>query len=59
MEWFNNDHIFDDASNYASRSLDELPHVIWGLRTQVSSTTGFYPFEDRSIRGPVDGRSLV
>jgi hypothetical protein len=38
------DHIYDDASNYATRWLAELPHVIWGLRTQVSSATGFSPF---------------
>jgi hypothetical protein len=38
------DRIYDDASNYATRWLPELPHVIWGLRTQVSSTTGFSPF---------------
>jgi hypothetical protein len=38
------DRIFDDASNYATRWLAELPHVIWGLITQVSSTTGFSPF---------------
>jgi hypothetical protein len=36
--------IYDDASNYATRWLAELPHVIWGFRTQVSSTTGFLPF---------------
>jgi hypothetical protein len=38
------DRIYDDASNYATRWLVELPHVIWGLRTQVSFTTGFSPF---------------
>jgi hypothetical protein len=38
------DRIYDDASNYATRWLVELPHVIWGLRTQVSSATGFLPF---------------
>jgi hypothetical protein len=38
------DHIYDDASNYATRWLAELPHVIWGLMFQVSSTTGFSPF---------------
>jgi hypothetical protein len=38
------DRIFDDASNYATRWLAELPHVILGLRTQVSSATGFSPF---------------
>jgi hypothetical protein len=38
------DRIYDDASNYATRWLAELPHVIWGLNTQVSSATGFSPF---------------
>jgi hypothetical protein len=38
------DRIYDDASNYATRWLAELPHVIWGLRTQVSSATSFSPF---------------
>jgi hypothetical protein len=38
------DRIYDDASNYATRWLAELPHVIWGLRTQVGSITGFSPF---------------
>jgi hypothetical protein len=38
------DSIFDDASNYATRWLAELPHVIWGPRTQVSSATGFSSF---------------
>jgi hypothetical protein len=32
------------TSNYATRWLAELPHMIWGLRTQVSSATGFSPF---------------
>jgi hypothetical protein len=38
------DRIFDDASQYATRWFAELPHVIWGLRTQVSSVTGYSPF---------------
>jgi hypothetical protein len=38
------DRIYDDASNYATRWLAELPHVIWGLRTQVSSAIGISPF---------------
>jgi hypothetical protein len=38
------DRIFDDASQYATRWLAELPHVIWGLRTQASSATGYSPF---------------
>jgi hypothetical protein len=27
------DCIYDDASNYTTRWLAELPHIIWGLRT--------------------------
>jgi hypothetical protein len=38
------DRIYDDASNYATRWLAELPHVIWGLRTQVGSPIGFLLF---------------
>jgi hypothetical protein len=38
------DRIYDDASDYATRWLAEPPHVIWGLRTQVSSATGFSLF---------------
>jgi hypothetical protein len=38
------DRIYDDASNYATRWLAELTHVIWGLMTQVSSAIGFSPF---------------
>jgi hypothetical protein len=38
------DRIYDNASNYATRWFAELPHVIWGLRTQVSFATGFSPF---------------
>jgi hypothetical protein len=38
------DRIYNDASNYDIRWLAELPHVIWGLKTQVSSATGFSPF---------------
>jgi hypothetical protein len=38
------DCIYDDASNYATRWLAELPHIIWGLWTQVSSAMSFSPF---------------
>jgi transposase InsO family protein len=38
------DRIFDDASQYATKWHAELPHVFWGLRTQVSSVTGYSPF---------------
>jgi transposase InsO family protein len=38
------DRIFNNASPHPTRWLTELPHVIWGLRTQVSSATGYSPF---------------
>jgi hypothetical protein len=38
------DRIFDDASQYTTSWFAELPHVIWGLRTQVSSVMGYSPF---------------
>jgi hypothetical protein len=38
------DRIYDDASNSATLWLAELPHMIWGPRTQVSFATGFSPF---------------
>jgi hypothetical protein len=38
------DRIFNDASQNTTRWLAELPHMIWGLRTQVSSATGYSPF---------------
>jgi hypothetical protein len=38
------DRIFDDASQYTTRWHAELPHIIWGLRTQVSSATEYSPF---------------
>jgi hypothetical protein len=38
------DHIFDGASQYATGWHAERPHVIWGLRTQVSSVTGYSAF---------------
>jgi hypothetical protein len=38
------DRIFDDASQYATRWFAELPHVIWGLRTQVNSFMRYSPF---------------
>jgi hypothetical protein len=38
------DRIFDDALQYTTRWHAELPHVIWGLRTQVISVMGYSPF---------------
>jgi hypothetical protein len=37
------DRIYDNTSNYATRWLAELPHVIWGLRTQVALPQAFRP----------------
>ncbi|XP_014660970.1 uncharacterized protein LOC106804420 [Setaria italica] len=39
-----NSRIFDDASQYATKWLRKLPHVIWCLRTQKSRATGYTPF---------------
>ncbi|XP_034592676.1 uncharacterized protein [Setaria viridis] len=36
--------IFNDASKYATKWLRELPHVIWGIRTQKTWATGYTPF---------------
>jgi hypothetical protein len=44
--------IFDDTSNYTSWWLAELPHVIWGPRIQVSSSTGFLPFSWSTTQKP-------
>jgi ABC-type sulfate transport system permease subunit len=38
------DRIFDDASQYVTIWHVELPHIVWGLRTQVSLVTGYSPF---------------
>jgi hypothetical protein len=38
------DNIFDDSWQYTTKWLAELAHIIWGLRTQVSSITGYSPF---------------
>jgi hypothetical protein len=31
------DRIYDDASNYPTRWLAELPHMIWGLSVDAKS----------------------
>ena len=36
--------VFDPLQPYGSRWLRELPHVLWGLRTQKSRATGFTLF---------------
>jgi len=36
--------IFDPVEKYGSNWLQELPKVVWGLRTQKSRATGYSPF---------------
>ena len=36
--------IFDENSKKGGKWLTELPHVVWGLRTQPSKATGQTPF---------------
>ena len=36
--------IFDETSKKGGKWLTELPHVVWGLRTQPSKATGQTPF---------------
>jgi hypothetical protein len=36
--------IFDPIEKYSAKWLQELPRVVWGLRTQKSLATGYSPF---------------
>jgi hypothetical protein len=36
--------IFDPIEKYGSKWIQELPRVVWGLRTQRSRATGYSPF---------------
>jgi len=36
--------IFDPIKKYNSKWIQELPRVVWGLRTQRSRATGYSPF---------------
>ena len=36
--------IFDLIEKYGAKLLQELPRVVWGLRTQRSRATGYSPF---------------
>ena len=36
--------IFDLIKKYGAKWLQELPRVVWGLRTQRSRATGYSPF---------------
>ena len=35
--------IFNPIEKYGSKWIQELPRVVWGLRTQRSRATGYYP----------------
>ena len=39
-----NARMFDPIEKYGAKWLQELPRVVWGLRTQRSRATGYSPF---------------
>jgi transposase InsO family protein len=36
--------LYEELEDYGSKWIEELPKVVWGLRTQVNRTTGYSPF---------------
>jgi transposase InsO family protein len=36
--------LYEELEDYGSKWIEELPKVVWGLRTQVSKATGYSPF---------------
>jgi hypothetical protein len=36
--------LYEELENYRSKWIEELPKVVWGLRTLVSRATGYSPF---------------
>jgi transposase InsO family protein len=36
--------LYEDLKDYDSKLIDELPKIVWGLRTQVSRAIGYSPF---------------
>jgi hypothetical protein len=36
--------LYEELEDYGSKWIEELPKVVWGLRTQISTTTGYSPF---------------
>jgi hypothetical protein len=36
--------LYEELEDYESKWIEELPKVVWGLRTQVSRATGYSPF---------------
>jgi transposase InsO family protein len=39
--------LYEELEDYDSKWIEELPKVVWGLRTQVSRATGYSPFSSR------------
>jgi hypothetical protein len=36
--------LYEELEYYGSKWIEELPKVVWGLRTQVNRATGYSPF---------------
>jgi hypothetical protein len=36
--------LYEEFEDYGFKWIEELPKVVWGLRTQVSRATGYSPF---------------
>jgi hypothetical protein len=36
--------LYEELEDYGSKWIEELPKVVWGLRTQISRATGYSPF---------------
>jgi hypothetical protein len=36
--------LYEELEDYGSKWIEELPKIVWGLRTQVSRATGYSPF---------------
>jgi hypothetical protein len=36
--------LYEELEDYDSKWIEELPKVVWGLRSQVSRATGYSPF---------------
>ena len=42
--------LYEELVDYGSKWIEELPKVVWGLRTQISRATGYSPFSSLRIR---------
>jgi hypothetical protein len=36
--------LYEELEDYSSKWIEQLPKIVWGLRTQVSRATGYSPF---------------